>query len=472
MDNLTPRKPTYHNKAAQLERITQFRNGTERLKAKAPGRFFGNSSLTSPKNINNTTLNTNSRETTLETNRTQELDEYSKKRIEKETDAILEGDIDYQTSLPYVNSNAKKMANRRRQQDDQYKQNRTTGIAHYLSYLNECNENNETELHAFRRKLKEKHRPAEPTDASLNPQINDSLIGGRLWAEIMKKQEQMQELSTPMLMKKDVQNPRDFFKVSRLASISTAFRQNMVHTHSRKDSASSLSVKLERFREDKFKDQLKTLSKEFELFFHLSSKQTAIYDKILDYILDKPTLVKIFINSKVKRFREPVTSSEIYRELLPELEFSTRSPQRLSKRDSSLLGRKKSHSNSSIIRVPKRLSDEIHFFTLELQEVNMQYQLQAIKDLGDQLARKEGIVKVKFNSLAKRLYSLNRRDYYKFCDLINTIEKDRPSCGTRLDDKLVEFEKMDGELPLINRRTREIGKAWDNLLGGRTLVIS
>jgi hypothetical protein len=33
-----------------------------------------------------------------------------------------------------------------------------------------------------------------------------------------------------------------------------------------------------------------------------------------------------------------------------------------------------------------------------------------------------------------------------------------------LDDKLVEFEKQDGDLPLINRRTREIGKAWDNLL--------
>ena len=122
---------------------------------------------------------------------------------------------------------------------------------------------------------------------------------------------------------------------------------------------------------------------------------------------------------------------------------SARGSIRLNRRDTNFspLLRRKTQSLVAMVKIPDRLFEQIKFFTAELQAANLNYHLQEIKNLGDQLERKEGEIQNKYFRVAKKLYTTDRNHYNKFCELKDTIEKARPYLRLRLDDKLTDFRE-------------------------------
>ena len=463
-----------HPKHLHLAKIAQIGGADSSASLKGDYKVPNSSrSILSKKDI--TVFSTNSRDTTLETHRTQDLDDYSKRLIEKEADAILEGEFDEQMSLSSIKNEGKKSdPNKKKLPKVEYqKVNRNPGIGGYLNYLSKVDD---YDLGEFRQKMKEKLRLPELNQNLSNIQSSDTFLGSKLHEAIMQRQEQVQRMeSMPELVPMKILKNRDLSKspkkISRLKIVTRDSEKNLSLTRDSSNATMS-GAKTERvdldklFDRDKLKETLQILATEYEIFMNHSSRQKDIYYNIKSYIMDKPDMLRIFYNKKAQRFREPLTHQEIYKGLQIVSEFSHRGSVRFNRRESSIspLLRRKSPAETSLVRIPERLSEQIKFFTAELKAANLHYELKQVHNLEERVERKEGEIQNKFYRLSKKLYNIDRTHYKKFRGFIENIEKDRPYLRMRLDDKLSEFEKHAGELPLIQSSAREIGKAWDNLI--------
>jgi len=415
-----------------------------------------------------TLFSANSRDTTLETHQQQEIDEYSMKALNKQVKTILEGELDDQNSVRSCNQTVpKKLIAKKKSQQRQLESKRQAnapGIVNYLGYLNESDE---YESQAFRQRLKEKSK-IEQTNNLSTLQLDETYLGSRL-TEAIKQQQQQREGDFD-LGELRITRKRDASRGMSIARLSSIPRlPDMLQKKSSLSRDTSLNgLKIEFVDRDELKGTLQILAKEFELFTTCSQRERNIFERIRDYILDKPELMKIFYHKKIQRFKDPITSSELYKILILEAEImSARGVNPISRVDStniSPLRRKKTQILPSFVRIPQRLNDQIRFFIAELKDVNLHYQLGEISDLGNKVSDKEREIQNKSFRLARKLYFADKARHDKFRDVIDSLEKDRPYLRMRIEDKLTDFEKRSGELPLVNPKFRDIGKAWDNLI--------